>query len=127
MAKKAVATGKLSEILKGKVEIDFCCPKCEGTKLYEMPAKGRRVRVFSDGEYLVDESDSIEPKRLYYCCGACGHVICTRYSDFADGLAVSDPYELLGWLFEEYVESVRRTACEGHHFDIAGYPLLAEN
>ncbi len=115
MAKKAVATGKLTEILKGKVEIDFCCPKCEGTKLYEMPAKGRRVRVYSDGEYSVDASDSIEPNRLYYCCGTCGHVIGT-YADFAGERPVREPYELLLWLLEDSLDSVRQAACENDHF-----------
>lgn len=106
MAKKATTTGKLSEILKEKVEIDFCCPECEGTKLYEMHCTGRRVRVFSDGEYSVDECDSIEPDWIHYCCGACGQVIC-KGSHYAVEGPVRDPFDLVGWLFEEYLDFVR--------------------
>ena len=49
MAKKTATTGKLSEILKKKMEIDFCCPRCEGTKLDEMQGTGRMLLISADG------------------------------------------------------------------------------
>jgi len=117
MTNKETTTGKLSEIFKKKVEIDFCCPNCEGTKLYEMRGTGHRVRVFSDGEYSVDGSDCIEPDWLYYCCGECGHVICDGFHQGIGGV-VRDPFDLVEWLFEECLESVKQTAYEGDQFPI---------
>ncbi len=117
MANKETATGRLTEILKEKMEIDFCCPQCEGTKLYEMRGAGHRVSVFTNGEYSVDELDSIESDWLYYCCGSCGHVICKGSHHGEEG-PVRDPFDLVEWLFEEYLNFVVQNGYEGDQFPI---------
>jgi hypothetical protein len=99
------------------MEIDFCCPQCEGTKLFEMKGAGHLVRVFSDGEYSVDGSDSIEPDWLYYCCGECGHIIVEDRPCTAAAV-VKDPFDLVNWLFEECLDSVGQAAIEGDQFPI---------
>jgi len=118
MSTKENAARKLSEIMKGKVEMDFCCPCCEGTKLYQMHSEGHRVRVFTDGAYLVEESDAIKPDWLYFCCGDCGFVIVTD-SPCPQEVVVKDPIGLLEWLFEEYLDSIKQAAYEGDQFPIA--------
>jgi len=110
-------TKTLTAMLKNQVEVDFHCPSCDGTRLYEMQSKGHRVRVFSDGSLRVDPEDAIEPEWEHYCCGDCGYVVCDDVHS-GRGSVVTDPYELLDWLFEACLDYVRQEGYPVNQFPV---------
>jgi len=110
METKQTQMGKLSDIIKGNVEIDFLCPECQRVaKPYEMHGQGHRVRIFADGRYVADPSDSYEPNSPYYCCGACGAFV-------EDVVILRDPFDLVDLIFAQYAESIKDLARERHEF-----------